>query len=174
MADPSPEHDARLRDAIMAVARAFNTEITPSRNVWHLVSGVMGVASRRAFIDRFRDQPLISLHQRLVLAAFLEILGEETGRPTLREAGLLVGNDVVFQAAAHWADAYASGDQESEEERVAHANRRCLSMLEVVPVPPVPEVDEGVARRAALQVRQFQGQALAGVRARWDELMRRR
>lgn len=174
MTDPSPEHDARLRDAIMAVARAFNTELSPSRNVWHLVTGVMGVASRRAFIDRFRDQPLISLHQRLVLAAFLEILGEETGRPALGDAGRSVGNDVVVQAAAHWADAYTQSEEESEEERVAHSNRRCLGMLEVIPVPPVPAVDESVARRAALQVRQFQGQALAGVRVRWDELMRRR
>lgn len=171
MTDISDSHDASLREAIMALAKAFDLEITRSLKVSHLVAGVMGLPSRRAFIDAYKDQPLISLHQRFVLAAFLELLGERGGGTAMRAFGAVVRDDVVHRTATHWADAYARLEGHPHEERLALADAECLTKLELAPVSALPEADPTMVARAASRVRPLHDQALAGVRRRWDAML---
>jgi len=171
MTDISAAHDATLREAIMSLAKAFDLEITRSIKVSHLVAGVMGLPSRRAFIDAYKDQPLISLHQRFVLAAFLELLGERGGGAAMRAFAAVVRDDVVHRTATHWADAYARLEGHPREERLSLADAECLAEMELVPVSALPEADAATVARAVTRVRPIHDQALAGVRRRWDEVL---
>ena len=172
MTDLSTAHDSHLRDAIMELAKAFDVEITRSLKVSHIVAGVLGLPSRRAFIDAFRDQALIPLQQRFVLAALLEVLGErEGGAAALRTLGAVVRDDVVRRTAMHWSDAYAQGEGLPDDERLAIADAECLAVMQLVPAAPLPEVDATLVTKAITRVRPLHDQAVAGVRRRWDELL---